>query len=749
MVLGNGTINVGIGVSSPNATAILDLTSDSLGLLIPRLTTTQRNGILSPAAGLQVYDKTLNSLYIYNGSSWSSLSAGSIYSAGAGITITGTTIKADSNNAVWNANKLQGANISTTAPANKQVLKWNSTTSQWTPSVDSNTIYTGSKGVLVTGTTISGSYTGSNGVSVSGSVISGNYTAGAGISITGSTIKADSNKAVWNANKLQGANISTSAPANKQVLKWNSTTSQWIPSTDSNTIYTGSNGVLVVGTTISGNYTGSNGILISGSTIKGNYIAGAGITISGSTIKADSNNAVWNANKLQGKTISSAAPANKQVLKWSTSTSQWAPSTDSTTAYTGSNGVSVSGSIITGNYSGGTGISISGSTINSVWATNGANLYNNTIGYVGIGKLAPAHGLDVKNAINTDSAYFISGTKILSANAGGNFNGGRAAGMSNTGGAHNTFVGDSADAIYNNLVNAMAIGYNARVAKSNSIVLGNNNTQVGIGSVIAPAYSLQMANNSAAKPGSATWTIASDSRLKKNIKPYVDGLEVLKNINPVWFEYTGEAGMPKGQQFVGVLAQDVKKIAPYMVGTWQYQDKNGNKKDYLDYDANSLFYILVNSVKEQQKHLTAKDAEIANQKTDIALLQSQMDEQKKDISILKQMMTDMMQCTGCSTPTPAIESNLMSNISASLDQNIPNPFSRSTMIGYFIPANVKSASIFISTLQGVQIVSYKIETNGKGQLILSSGVLAAGEYIYTLITDGAKADSKKMIIVKD
>ena len=661
----------------------------------------------------------MNKLYIYDGTSWSAV-GGSSYTSGPGITITGSSIAADSNIAIWNANKLMGKTISSTAPSNKQVLKWNTTTSQWTPSNDSVV-----------------NYTASNGVSITGTVISGNYLAGTGISISGSTIKADSNLAIWNSNKLQGNNISTTAPSNKQILKWNSTTSQWTPSTDSTTTYTGSNGVTVTGTSI-----------------KGSYIAGGGISISGATIKADSNNAVWNSNKLQGKNISTTVPANKQVLKWNNTTAQWAPSNDSVTTYTGNNGVSVSGTVISGNYSGGTGISISGSTINSSWTANGLNLYNNNTGSTGIGKSNPNHGMDVKNAINTDSAYLINGTRMLSANGNGNLNVGRATGNSNTGGFHNTFLGDSADAIYNNLVNATAIGYNARVGKSNTIVLGNNNVQVGIGSVIAPSYTLQMATNSAAKPGSATWTIASDARLKKNIKPYTDGLDVLNKINPVWFEYNGEAGMPTGQKFVGVLAQDIKKVAPYMVGNWEYQDKNGNKKEYLDYDANSLFYILVNSVKEQQKDINDKNAEIALQKEDINKLQSQLstqqvqlDEQKKDIITLKQMMVDMMQCTGCSG---SASSQVISptNVAASLDQNVPNPFSQNTVIGYYIPTLAKSAYIVVNTLAGVQIQSFRIESMGKGQIIMNAGILSAGEYVYTLVVDGVKVDSKKMIIVK-
>jgi hypothetical protein len=58
---------------APNASSILDLTSTTKGFLPPRMTTTQKNAIASPAAGLVVYDNTTNKLQCYNGSTWNDL----------------------------------------------------------------------------------------------------------------------------------------------------------------------------------------------------------------------------------------------------------------------------------------------------------------------------------------------------------------------------------------------------------------------------------------------------------------------------------------------------------------------------------------------------------------------------------------------------------------------------------------------------------------------------------------------------
>jgi hypothetical protein len=65
-----GTNNVGIGVASPNASAIFDVVSTTQGLGLPSMTTTQKNAISTPRTGLQVYDSTLGTPEFYNGSVW-------------------------------------------------------------------------------------------------------------------------------------------------------------------------------------------------------------------------------------------------------------------------------------------------------------------------------------------------------------------------------------------------------------------------------------------------------------------------------------------------------------------------------------------------------------------------------------------------------------------------------------------------------------------------------------------------------
>ena len=56
-----------------DASAIFQVNSTTKGFLPPRMTTTQKNAIASPAAGLILYDSTTNKLQCYNGSTWNDL----------------------------------------------------------------------------------------------------------------------------------------------------------------------------------------------------------------------------------------------------------------------------------------------------------------------------------------------------------------------------------------------------------------------------------------------------------------------------------------------------------------------------------------------------------------------------------------------------------------------------------------------------------------------------------------------------
>src|SRR5688500_6622984 len=69
-----------VGISStditPHASSLLEMRSTTKGLLIPRMTTTERDNISSAATGLIIFNTTTGAFNFYNGSTWLAISTG-------------------------------------------------------------------------------------------------------------------------------------------------------------------------------------------------------------------------------------------------------------------------------------------------------------------------------------------------------------------------------------------------------------------------------------------------------------------------------------------------------------------------------------------------------------------------------------------------------------------------------------------------------------------------------------------------
>ncbi len=62
--------NMGIGTLNPDPSAILEVRSTDKGVLLPRLTSAQKNSIPSPAQGLFIFDTTTESFWYFDGTLW-------------------------------------------------------------------------------------------------------------------------------------------------------------------------------------------------------------------------------------------------------------------------------------------------------------------------------------------------------------------------------------------------------------------------------------------------------------------------------------------------------------------------------------------------------------------------------------------------------------------------------------------------------------------------------------------------------
>ncbi len=132
----------------------------------------------------------------------------------------------------------------------------------------------------------------------------------------------------------------------------------------------------------------------------------------------------------------------------------------------------------------------------------------------------------------------------------------------------------------------------------------NSRVGIGISSPGSLTYQLEV-NGSAAKPGGGSWSNASDRRLKQNVSAFSDGLDKILSINPVKYRYNEKSGFNTKKEYVGVIAQELKKVAPYMVGSFEKDDVQ-----YLDVDNSAMTYMLINAVKELKAENDLLKAEI-------------------------------------------------------------------------------------------------------------------------------------------
>ncbi|MEA2112643.1 MAG: tail fiber domain-containing protein [Patescibacteria group bacterium] len=114
---------------------------------------------------------------------------------------------------------------------------------------------------------------------------------------------------------------------------------------------------------------------------------------------------------------------------------------------------------------------------------------------------------------------------------------------------------------------------------------------VGVG-ITVPVYQLQLSTDSAAKPGTSSWAVDSDERLKDINGDFTRGLDALFSLYPSYFNYKREnaRNIPSNREYVGLIAQDVQKVIPEAV-------REGSD-GYLSIESDPIFWTMLNAIKE-------------------------------------------------------------------------------------------------------------------------------------------------------
>ncbi len=687
---------VGIGTASPEASALLDLTSTDKGILIPRMTTVQRNAIATPAAGLMVYDTNLMGFWYYNGSSWLSVGGPDDKWKMYGNTGTNSTHflgTADDQPMRFRLNNLKAGT-------------WDGANRNYSLGVGALDSITTGKGNIAIGTKALFSNKTQNGlVAVGDSSLYSNTTGVQNTAIGSQALRKNtngSNNVASGHKTLYSNTIGSNNVANGHQALYSNTTGSDNLASGSQALYfntTGSYNVASGYVTLLNNKTGSYNVASGFVTLLNNTTGSYNVAYGSYALYANTTGnflvAVGDSSLYSNTTGVQNTAIGSKALRTNTSGSRnTAFGFQALSSNTGSANTAVGNNALRLNTSG-----------NILVAVGDSCLYSNTTGVQNTAIGSQALKRNLTGFSNVANGYHSLYNNLIGFN---NVAIGSYALDNNTTGGRNSAFGHAADVNATNLFNSTAIGANSLVAESNCLVLGSiigvngatESVNVGIGTTIpktrlhivggsdanyidtsgylvtgdvatsniiiddneimarnngasaplylqvsggdlkigsgTPSYKLEVGSSEAAKTGGGVWIAASDQRLKKNIRAFEDGLDILKKIRPVQFSYNGQGGIADDTStFVGIIAQELKPVAPYMIGEFTYTAPDGQKENYMDYDGTAMTYILINAVKEQQVII---DQLKANQLASDVAHKNEMVSLRAQVEALKQLM---------------------------------------------------------------------------------------------------------------
>lgn len=205
--------------------------------------------------------------------------------------------------------------------------------------------------------------------------------------------------------------------------------------------------------------------------------------------------------------------------------------------------------------------------------------------------------------------------------------------------------------------------------------------------------------------------LTSDARFKENINTLENSLDLIKRLRGTTYTFRNSEDLENfdfgpGQK-IGFIAQEVEEVLPDLVFT----DDDGYKA--VDYA--SLIPVLVEAIKDLSAEVEALQAGNAAPASGKG-------------------------ATGAT--------DLNEFAPASLFQNVPNPFNTETEIRYFLPENVRNASLLVFDMNGKQIRSIALNSRGNDSVRIGANELGAGMYLYSLIADGEEIATKRMILTQ-
>lgn len=578
--------------SVAHSSALLDVKSTNKGMLVPRMTTVQRNSIALPATGLLVYDTDANSFWFYNGTTWTNLAGSSGGGSGVNWKLSGNNNTSPSTDFIgttdnqslrFKVNDLHHGLLDSSGSIFWGMNSGVNNTGYSNVAIGTHALYNNTdRSNLVA---IGDSALFNNGIDANAPSF-GRWNTAVGSKALFANTKGYSNTAIGNkalTNNIDGEN---NVAVGSNALYFNTTgynnTALGTGSLFQNT--TGAHNIAIGTSALGTNVGGENNIAIGNSTMLNNVHGIENVALGNASMFFN-----WN------------GQYNTAIGTYTLSASQHGTN-NTAVGYNALNSSTTSYNTALGSQS---------------FSANSSGVYNTAAGYSAGSNNTAGSRNNVFGALsfmaNTSGNQNTSiGYQSLNANTEGSFNValGNSALTVNTKGNHNTALGYNADVTYDSLTNATAIGANAEVNASNKVVIGNSSvTSIG---------------------GFANWSNFSDGRFKQNVKQDVPGLAFINKLRPVTYTLNVEGinefnskDLPaekkqqvlnadkKNEVYTGFMAQEVEQAARSLNYNFSGIDKpkDESKQTYaLRY---SDFVVpLVKAIQEQQKMIEELKKEI-------------------------------------------------------------------------------------------------------------------------------------------
>ena len=408
---------------------------------------------------------------------------------------------------------------------------------------------------------------------------------------------------------------------------------------------------------------------------------------------------------------------------------------------------------------------------------DGIRLVVDNTGEVGIGTSAPLSELSVGGAGSGNyTGYFessatSSSTHVLHANANGSATGNLTAvyGSATTNGYgyggqfHGGYMGLYATSTVFASPTGYKYGLNAAAGGfSSSYALGVRAVAQGHDGVNYGVYGTWSSSGSATNYAgyfngnlhyNGNLTGPSDARLKQNVQPVRNALELVNQLNAKTYEFKTEEydfmHLPKGGQF-GFIAQELEQVLPELVQQAIHpasdplleEENQHDEVAFKSVNYLSLIPVLAEAIKEQSAIFDEKEAAITTLQNDLEELKNQVQQMAAHLDDDADVKTENQTSSKKSTRWNESEDG-----KAKLHSNFPNPFSGETKIGYEIPSGTQHAKLILSDRAGRIVKSVRLTDNQQFITINASELLDVVHF-YSLEIDGNIVATKRMMAIK-